>query len=82
MLSSAFTLVMIFAEPLKMKNDGWQFLWAIPLIICIATVYKATKVEKVTDFSFVKESITLSATILGFMLLIAIVMWAAVQLLT
>lgn len=69
-------------QPMDMENTGSIFLWAVPLIVCIATVYKATKFNEVTNFRFVKESLVLSGTILGFMLLIAIVLWVFVAIFT
>lgn len=72
----------IFMTPLDIPNNWTILLWSIPLIIIIATVYKATKLEKVTDLRFVKESAGLSVTIIGFMALIAVGLWIAMAILT
>ncbi len=82
MIDLGCMLAGIFTQPLDMENNWTVFLWFLPLTIIISTVYKATKVNKVTNLNFVKESATLSATIIGFMILIAIVLWAVVAVFT
>lgn len=74
MIGSIMTIAGIMV-PMEMTNNGWIFLWAVPLIIIIATVYKATKIDSVFNLWFVKESALLSLTIMGFMVLIAIVLY-------
>ncbi len=74
MIDSIMTIAGIMV-PMEMTNNGWIFLWAVPLIIIIATVYKATKLDQVFNNRFVKESAVLSLTIMGFMALIAVVLY-------
>lgn len=81
MIGSIMTIAGIMV-PMDMTNNGWIFLWAIPLIIIIATVYKATKIDKVLNFYFVKESAVLSLTIMGFMVLIAAVLYLFMLIIT
>jgi hypothetical protein len=74
MIDSIMTIAGIMV-PMEMTNNGWIFLWAVPLIIIIATVYKATKLDRVFNNRFVKDSAVLSLTIMGFMALIAVVLY-------
>ena len=81
MIDSIMTIAGIMV-PMEMTNNGWIFLWAIPLIIIIAAVYKATKLDRVFNFRFAKESAVLSLTIMGFMVLIAIVLFLLMFIIT
>lgn len=82
MIGMGYFLAGAFTEPMQMTNNWSVFIWLIPLTIVISTVYKATKFDKVTSKSFIRESATLTVTILGFMFLIAAVLWILVQVLT
>ena len=77
-----FLSAAIFLNPLEMTNNGFIFLWAFPLVACIAAVYKATKLDCVTSLRFVRESLILTVTILGFMFLIAVALWLVISVLT
>lgn len=79
MFNSAFEILAGFMHPIKFANTPASLLWMLPLVLIIASVYKATKVEKVEAGSFIRESLTLFATIMGFMIVIAIVLWWVVK---
>lgn len=81
MTDSIMTIAGIMV-PMEMPNNGWVFLWAIPLIVLISVVYKATKLNKVFNLRFVKDSAVLSLTIMGFMVLIAAAIYIFVSIVT
>ena len=49
-------------------------LWLLPLVIAIAVVYKATKVDRIKAVSFAKESAVLVGSILVFIGVAALIL--------
>lgn len=76
------TMATIFMNPVDVPNNVESFLWIVPIVVLIAVVYKATKFDDVMNKRFVLECATLAGTILGFMLLIAVVLYFFVALIT
>lgn len=76
------TVATIFLTPMKIENSSLALLWIIPLVIAISVVYKATKFDEVKSRRFVKECSILTATILMFMALIAVVLYVIVAVTT
>ena len=55
-----------FTVPMRVDTDPVSMLWLLPLVISIAVVYKATKVDKIKAWSFTKETTVLIGSILIF----------------
>lgn len=60
-----------FMSPVDIGTTPKAFLLALPLIAVIAVVYKATKLEKLEFWPFLRESVLLFGSILVFMVLTA-----------
>jgi len=73
-----------FSQPLNIPTSAFSLLWALPICLSIAAVYKAIKLETVQPALFVREMLLLFVTIVGFLLVVAIVLlsvaWLAGQL--
>ncbi|MFA5292620.1 MAG: hypothetical protein WC496_06245 [Phycisphaerae bacterium] len=69
-----------FMAPINIGTTPQAFLLALPLITVIAVVYKATKLEKITLVSFLRETVLLFGSILAFMVLTAIVIFLIMKL--
>ena len=65
-----------FMHPLPL--DRYWLLLLVPMVIAIALVYKAIKVDDLSRLA--RESILLSAQILGFMALCAAGLWLITEL--
>ena len=63
-----------FTAPESIGIGPWTLLWALPLIASIATVYKATKVFYIKPKPFVKETLSLFASIVGFLFISALIL--------
>ncbi len=66
------TLAAIFTEPMYIPVHAASLLWALPICFCIATVYKAVKLEEFEIKVFIRETIFLFITIIGFLVFVAI----------
>ena len=72
MTNSFNCILAAFRSPIEIGTTAAALLLALPLIAVIAVVYKATKLEKIKLFSFIKEALLLFGSIVVFMILIAI----------
>lgn len=75
-------LATIFMNPVDVPNTVWSFFWIVPIVVLIAVVYKATKLDDVLSWRYVKECAALAGTILGFMFLIAVGLYFFVAIVT
>ena len=75
-------LATIFMNPVDVPSNVWSFLWIVPIVVLIAVVYKATKLDNVLSKRYVLECAALAGTILGFMLLIAVILYVFVAFVT
>jgi hypothetical protein len=66
--------------PVYIGTTPYAFFLALPLIVVIAVVYKATKLEKIEFVSFVRESFLLFCSIVVFMVVAAIIIFAVMKL--
>ena len=73
-------LAQLFRQPVHLPTNVTSLLWALPLCLCIALVYKAIKMDKFTLHLFFKEVTLLFATLIGFLLLAALVLLAIAHL--
>jgi len=80
-LISAFVIA-TFTTPENVGVNPQSILWLLPLAGAIAVVYKATKVPKIKAVSFLKESLLLFGSIVVFMLVTALVLFALTWLIT
>ena len=61
-----FTSVIAFSQyPISIPTTPASLLWAVPVSLGIAAVYKAIKLEKFTWPMFAREVTLLVATIIG-----------------
>lgn len=58
--------------PLDVPTSPGGLLWALPICLIIASVYKAIKLEAFRWPLFVREVLLLFATIIGFLILVAL----------
>jgi hypothetical protein len=73
------SFMIVLASFLLPENIGAtpaSLLWLFPLAASIAVAYKATKVPEIKLKSFVKESVILFGSILVFMFVTAMVLFA------
>jgi len=68
-------LAQLFAQPTYLPTHIITQLWILPICLSIALVYKAIKLEDFQPALFVREVILLFATIVGFLILVAIVLY-------
>lgn len=67
-------LAHIFSQPLEIPTRAISLLWALPICLTIALVYKALKLETFRFSTFLREVVLLFLTIIGFLVLVAIVL--------
>ncbi len=79
---TAFDILLTFTAPEAIGNGPLSMLWLLPLTVAIAVVYKATKVQRIEPGPFVKECALLFASVVVFMLVAALVLFAAAYLIT
>jgi hypothetical protein len=77
MTTMAMDILATFTTPESIGNGPWTMLWALPLIASIATVYKATKVNSIRPKSFIKGTLSLFGSIVGFLFVSALILCAA-----
>lgn len=78
---AAFTLLAIFQVPISIPTTPARTLLLLPLTLTIALVYKAIKLEPFRPETFVREVLFLFATMVGFLVLVALILLAVSQLL-
>jgi hypothetical protein len=70
-----------FTSPMEIANDWQSFLYIIPLSIVLSVVYKTTKIEPFSWLLLARESAVLTASILVFMVIVAVSIQAVCALL-
>lgn len=68
-----------FTSPVYIGSTAGSLLWALPLIAVISIVYKAIKLDKIKPADFVKQIFLLFGSIVVFMMLTAIVIFAVMK---
>jgi hypothetical protein len=71
-----------FTVPEKIDVNPQSILWLLPLVASISIVYKATKIPKIKAIGFLKETVILFGSIVIFMAVTAIVLFALAWLIT
>lgn len=68
-----------FTSPVYIGTTAKALLLALPLIAVISIVYKAIKLDEIKFISFLRESILLFGSILAFMIVTAVVIFAIMK---
>lgn len=71
-----------FTAPEEIGTNPQSMLWLLPLTVAIAVVYKATKLSTITVSNFIKETAALFGSIIVFMAIIALALYAMAWLIT
>ena len=69
-----------FTAPVEIGTTPASMLLMLPLVAAITVAYKATKIEKITADKFLKESVVLFGSIIVFMGITALVLYAFTKL--
>ena len=72
MWNSCYILAELFSQPLYVPTSALSLLWALPICLSIAVVYKAIKMETIRPKIFVREVLLLFITIIGFLSIVAV----------
>ena len=65
-----------FTAPEEIATEARSMLWFLPLAAAIAVVYKATKLPRITAGYFIKEAAVLFGSIVVFIIITALVLYA------
>ena len=76
MTITASLLLASFTIPEQIGTTPLSMLWLLPLVASIAVVYKATKLPEIKAFNFIKEAIILFGSIVVFMFVTALILYA------
>jgi len=68
-------LIASFTVPEQIQPNPQSMLWLLPLTAAIATVYKATKLPKITAKLFIKEVVVLFGSIITFLIIAALILY-------
>ncbi len=71
-----------FVAPEQVKTNLSSMLWLLPLAAAIAIVYKAMKLPTITAAKFIKEAVILFGSIVVFIIITALVLYALAWLIT
>lgn len=66
----------LFVQPLEVPTKALSLLWALPICLSIAAVYRAIKIECFEPRAFLREVLLLVVTLLGFLVLGALGLFA------
>jgi len=78
----AFFVMASITRPERVGTNPQSLLWLLPLAAAIAIVYKATKLPTITARSFLKEAATGFGTIVVFIIIAALALFALAWLIT
>ncbi len=65
-----------FTAPENIRTNPQSMLWLLPLVAAIAAAYKATKLPTITAAIFLKEVAVLFGSIVTFIIITAMVLYA------
>ena len=80
--SQSAIIVASFTAPEQIGTNPISTLWLLPLTAAIVVVYKATKLPKITTGEFLKEVVVLFGSIVIFIIITALVLFAVASLIT
>jgi hypothetical protein len=75
-MTTASFIMASFTIPEQIGTTPQSMLWLLPLVAAIAIVYKATKLPEIKAVNFIKEAVVLFGSIVVFMFVTAIVLYA------
>jgi hypothetical protein len=75
-------VIATFTAPEQIRANPQSMLWLLPLTAAIATVYKATKLPTITASVFLKEVTLLFGSIVAFIIITALALYALVWLIS
>jgi hypothetical protein len=75
-------VIATFTAPEQIRANPQAMLWLLPLAAAIAIVYKATKLPTITAGVFLKEVTLLFGSIVGFIIITALVLFVVVWLIS
>jgi len=75
MITVSFILAS-FTIPEQIGTTPQSMLWLLPLVASISIVYKATKLPEINFGNFIKEAAVLFGSIVIFMLVTALILYA------
>ncbi len=81
-MSIANILIATFTAPEQIGTNPTSMLWLLPLTAAIAIVYKAMKLQKITTGNFIREVVVLFGSIVVFLLVTALSLYALAWLVT
>ena len=73
-------IIASFTTPLQLGPNPQLMLWVLPLAAAIAVVYKTNKLPTINTATLFKESAALFASIVVFMALVALGLYAIARL--
>jgi len=76
MFSDALFVIATFESPEQIGTNPQLMLWLLPLAVAVAVVYKATKLPKITAGAFFKETAVLFGSMVIFIIITALVLYA------
>lgn len=71
-----------FTSPENISTNPQSLLWLLPLAASVAVVYKATKLPTITARNFIKEAVILSGSIVVFIVVTGLALYALAWLIT
>ena len=72
-------VIATITAPERIQTTPQSMLWLLPLVAAIAAVYKATKVREIKFGNFLKETVLLFGSIVGFLIIAALALYAAAR---
>ena len=79
---SIANILATFTAPEHIGTNPASMLWLLPLTAAIAIVYKAMKLPKITTGNFIREVVVLFGSIVVFLLVTALSLYALAWLVT
>ena len=76
MLVQTIFVMASFTTPEEIGTNPQLILWLLPLAAAIAIGYKATKLPTITAGNFIKETVVLFSSIIIFMVVTALALYA------
>ncbi len=81
-VETIFSIMATFTSPENIGTNPQSLLWLLPLAAAIAVVYKATKLSTITAGNFIKEAAVLFGSIVIFIIITALALYALAWLIT
>jgi hypothetical protein len=75
-----FLVTATFTAPERITTNPQLLLWLLPLAAAIAVIYKTTKLQTITARLFIKETVILFGSIVVFIVVTALALYALVWL--